>query len=175
MTVLVGPFAIAACLLAVAGLAKAGQPAATAGALAAMRLPHRRWMVRVGGAVEGLLAIAALVSGNVLLALLVAVSYVVFAAFVVGALRAGVPISSCGCLGKADTPPHPVHVAINLGAAAAAVGVALHGGAPISDVLADQSLAGLPFALLVTIGVVAAALAMSALPRTLDATRRARA
>jgi hypothetical protein len=175
MTVLVGPFAIVACLLAAAGLAKAAQPAATAGALAAMRLPHRRWMVRAGGAAEGLLAIAALVSGSVLLAVLVAVSYAAFAGFVVGALRAGVPISSCGCLGKVDTPPHPVHVAVNLFAAAAAVGVALHGGVPISDVLADQPLAGVPFVLLVVVGVVAASLVMSALPRTLDATRRARA
>ena len=37
MSVFAGPFAIAGCLLAIAGVAKATQPAATAGALAALR------------------------------------------------------------------------------------------------------------------------------------------
>jgi methylamine utilization protein MauE len=175
MSVLVGPFAIATCLLAVAGFAKMADPLATAGALGALRLPHHRWMVRVGGGTEGILAVAALVTGNAALAGFVALSYLAFAVFVVAALRAGVPISTCGCFGKIDTPPHPLHVMINLLAAGTAVGLAVDGGTPIMDVLADQPLAGVPFVLLVVVGVGAAALAMSALPRTLDATRSARA
>ncbi len=171
MSVFAGPFAIAACLLAVAGVAKAAQPAATAGALAALRLPHRRWMVRVGGMAEAVLACAALVTGNETLAILVAVSYVGFALFVVGALRKGTPVSSCGCFGKVDMPPHPVHVVLDLLAAFAAIGIAASGGAPIGDVLASQPMAGMPFALLVVIGVAAAGLAMSALPRTLAVAR----
>jgi hypothetical protein len=175
VTVFAGPFAIAACLLAVAGIAKAAQPASTAGALAAMRLPHRRWTVRVGGGAEALLAGVAVVTGNPLPAVLVALSYVAFAGFVVAALRGGTPLSSCGCLGKIDTPPHPLHVTLDLLAAVAAAGFAAAGGVSIADVLADQPLAGVPFLLLVGIGVGAASLTMSALPRTLVAARRSRA
>jgi len=164
-----GPFVLAACLLVVAGIAKAVQPASTAGALAAMHLPHRRWMVRFGGSVEAALACAALLTGNTALTVLVALSYVAFAGFVVAALRIGAPLATCGCFGKIDTPPHALHVVLDLLAASAAVGVALDGGAPISRILADQPWNGAPFALLVAIGAFAAALAMSALPRTLAA------
>jgi hypothetical protein len=175
VTVFVGPFAIATVLLGIAGFAKALQPASTAGALAALHLPHRRWIVRAGGVAEGTLACAALLTGDARLAVLVALSYAAFALFVVAALRARVPVSTCGCFGKIDTPPHPVHIALDLLAAIAAVGVAVRGGAPLFDVLADQPLAGIPFVLLVVVGVSAAALAMSALPRTLAAARAARA
>jgi hypothetical protein len=175
VSVFAGPFAIAASLLAIAGVAKAAQPAATAGALAALRLPHRRWMVRAGGLAEALLACAALVTGSVTLAILVAASYVGFAVFVAAALHKGTPLSSCGCFGKIDTPPHPLHIAIDLLAALAAIGVASHGGASIGDVLADQPMAGVPFALLVVIGVAAAGLTMTSLPRTLTVARGPRA
>jgi hypothetical protein len=175
MSVLVGPFVVAACLLAGAGFAKAVQPASTAGALAAMHLPHRRWMVRTGGFVEAALACVAIVTGNAVLALLVAVSYLAFAGFVIAALRTGAPLASCGCFGKIDTPPHPLHVVLDLLAACAAVGVAIDGGTSISRVLSDQPWNGLPFVLLVAIGVAAAALAMSALPQTLAAARGGRA
>jgi hypothetical protein len=175
MSVLVGPFLVAACLLAVAGFAKAVQPVSTAGALAAMRLPHRRWMVRAGGFVEAALACTAIITGNAVLVLLVAVSYLAFAGFVVAALRAGAPLASCGCFGKIDTPPHALHVVLDLLAACAAVGVAIDGGASISHVISDQPWNGLPFAILVAIGVAAATLAMSALPQTLGAARGGRA
>lgn len=171
MSVFAGPFTIAACLLAIAGLAKAGQPAATAGALAAVGLPNRRWMVRAGGLAEALLACAALATGNVPLALLVAASYVGFAAFVAAALYKGTPLSSCGCFGKIDTPPHPLHIVLDVLAAGTAVGVAADGGASIADVLADQPMAGVPFAVLVIIGTAAAGLTMTALPRTLAVAR----
>jgi hypothetical protein len=175
MSVWVGPFVLATCLLAVAGSAKAVQPASTAGALALMRLPHRRWMVRVGGIVEAALACAALLTGSAVLAVLVAVSYLTFAGFVVAARRTGAPLASCGCLGKIDTPPHLVHVVLDVLAASAAVGVAITGGAPISRVLADQPWGGVPLAILLVIGIWAAGLAMSALPRTLVAARGSRA
>ena len=171
MSVFVGPFAIAACLLGIAGIAKAAQPAATAGALAALRLPHRRWMVRAGGLAEALLASAALATGNEILAILVALSYAGFALFVAAALSRGTPLSSCGCFGKIDTPPHPMHIALDLLAAAAAIGVAAHGGTSIRAVFAEQPMAGVPFALLVMIGVAAAGLCMTALPRTLAVAR----
>ena len=175
MSVFAGPFAIAACLLAIAGFAKAAQPAATAGALAALGLPHRRWMVRAGGVAEAVLACAALVTGDEILTILVAASYVGFAVFVAAALSKGTPLSSCGCFGKIDTPPHPLHLALNLLAACAAIGMASDGGASIGDVIAAQPMAGLPFALLVAIGVAAAGLTMTSLPRTLAVARGRRA
>ncbi|HEX5096499.1 MAG TPA: MauE/DoxX family redox-associated membrane protein [Acidimicrobiia bacterium] len=171
MSALVGPFAIAACLLAIAGVAKSAQPAATAGALAALRLPHQQWMVRTGGLAEALLACAALVTGNAVLAILVALSYTGFALFVAAALSKGTPLSSCGCFGRIDTPPHPVHIVLDLLAAGAAIGVAAHGGTSIRAVLAAQPMGGVPFTLLLVIGVAAAALTMTALPRTLAVAR----
>jgi hypothetical protein len=136
MSAFAGPFAIATCLLALAGFAKAMQPAATAGALAALGLPHRRWLVRAGGSAEALVAFAALVTGDATLAILVAMSYAGFALFVAAALYRGTPLSSCGCFGKIDTPPSPMHVALDLLAAGAAIGFVADGGAPIRDVLA---------------------------------------
>jgi hypothetical protein len=171
MSAFAGPFAIATCLLALAGFAKAMQPAATAGALAALGLPHRRWLVRAGGSAEALLAFAAHVTGDATLAILVAMSYAGFALFVAAALYRGTPLSSCGCFGKIDTPPSPMHVALDLLAAGAAIGFVADGGAPIRDVLASQPMAGVPFALLVVIGVAAAGLTMTALPRTLAVAR----
>ena len=44
----------------------------------------------------------------------VAVSYLAFGAFVVGALRAGTMIGSCGCFGREETPPHAIHVVLDL-------------------------------------------------------------
>lgn len=169
MTPWVGPFAVAAVLLAVAGAAKAASPTATAGALRALGLPGRPVWVRVGGAAEAVLAVAALATGCVPLVVAVGASYLGFAVFVVAALRAGVPVASCGCLGRVDTPPHAVHVVGNLLAASAAFATAATGSPAIASVLRDQPLAGGPFVLLVGVGVAAATLAMAALPRALTA------
>jgi len=174
MSVLAGPFTIACVLLAVGGVLKAVQPLETAGALRAMQLPSAQWLVRVGGVAEALIAVAALLTGWWFLALLVAASYLVFALFVIGALRAGKPLSSCGCFGKVDTPPSLVHVVIDLVAVAVAVGVALAADVALPDVLADQPLAGVPFLLLVVIGVYLVFLAFTALPKTMAAAREPR-
>ncbi len=171
MTVWAGPFALAAVLLVVAGAAKTVSPTATAGALRALGLPGRPLWVRIGGASEALLGAAALATGWVPLVLLVGASYLGFAGFVVAARRAGVPVASCGCLGRVDTPPHAVHVVGNLLCAGAALGAALTGSPAIGSVLADQPMAGVPFVVLVGVGVGAATLAMAALPRALTAAR----
>ena len=107
--------------------------------------------------------------------MLVAASYVgCFVLFVIGALRAGKPLSSCGCFGKVDTPPSIVHVAIDLVAAAVAIGVAVASDAALPDVLADQPLAGVPFVLLVLIGVYLVFLAFTVLPKTMAAAQEVR-
>ena len=176
MSVLAGPFSIAAVLLAAGGAAKAVRPRDTAQALSAVGLTFPRVFparvaVRLGGAIEAAIGVAALLVGGPILCALVAVSYAAFAAFVVVALRTGAPISSCGCFGKVDTPPSVVHVVLDAGFAGVAAGAAFTGGVALPDVLADQPLAGVPFVLLVVIGCSLVFLAFSSLPKTMAAVR----
>lgn len=114
----------AALLLLAAGAAKLTDPSRTAGALAALDWPSSPWLVRGGAAVELLLGASTLVVGGPVLAMLVAVSYLGFARFVMAALRSDTPIGTCGCFGQSDTPPRPVHVVADgllaVGAVAAA-------------------------------------------------------
>jgi hypothetical protein len=176
MSVLAGPFAIAAVLLAVGGALKAVRPRDTAQALVAVgvRFPRvlpARTAVRIGGVVEAVVGVGALLVGGPVLAALVAVSYLAFAAFVAVALRRHAPISSCGCFGKVDTPPSVVHVVINLAAVAVATGAAVVGDVALPDVLRDQPLAGVPFVMLVVIGCSLVFLAFTSLPKTMAAVR----
>jgi hypothetical protein len=176
VSVLAGPFAIAAVLLALGGALKALRPRDTAEALGAvgMRFPRvvpARVAVRFGGAVEAVIGAAALFAGGPVLCALVAVSYLAFAAFVVLALRTGAPISSCGCFGKVDTPPSTVHVVIDVAFAGVAAAAAVTGNVALPDVLADQPLVGVPFLLLLTIGCSLVFLAFTALPKTMAAVR----
>jgi hypothetical protein len=166
---LAGPFAISATLLALGGASKAWQPSDTARALGMLGLPGPQGLVRAGGALELVIGVGALVYGGRAFAVLVAVSYAGFAAFVGLALRRGAPISSCGCFAKADTPPSRLHLVVNVLAALVAAGVAVDPVGGITDVLADQPLLGLPFLLLVGVGVYLTFLALTLLPRTLAA------
>ena len=176
MSVLAGPFAIAAVVLALGGAFKALEPADTAHALGVVGLPASRTLVRVGGALEAILAVGALVTGNPVLAALVAVSYAALRRRRRRRAAVGQPISSCGCFGKVDTPPSALHVVLNLAAAGVAAGAVFVGASEINlpDVLADQPLLGIPFVLLVAIGVGLVFLALTALPKTLAAARSVR-
>jgi hypothetical protein len=176
VSVVAGPFAIAAVLLAAGGALKAARPRDTAQALTAVgvRLPRFlpvRVAVRVGGAVEAVIGAAAVLVGGPVLCALVALSYLAFAGFVVVALRSGAPISSCGCFGKVDTPPSVVHVVLDLAFAGVAAAAAFTGDVALPDVLADQPLAGVPFVLLLVIGCSLVFLAFTALPKTMQAVR----
>ena len=176
MSVLAGPFAIATVLLAVGGAAKAVRPRDTAQALTAVgiRFPRvlpARVVVRVGGAVEAIIGIAALLVGGPVLCALVALSYVAFAGFVLVALRTGAPISSCGCFGKVDTPPSIVHVVLDLAFAGVAAAAAFVGDVALPDVLGDQPLLGIPFLLLLVIGCSLVFLAFTSLPKTMAVVR----
>jgi len=161
-----GPFLIAASLLAAAGVVKVVDPANAVGALRAFGVPVPSAAVRCVGAVEALLAVSAALTGAPVLAALVAASYLLFTAFVLMALARDLPIGSCGCFGKVDTPPSVLHVAVNLGAVAAALGVAVAGdGTGIGHALAAQPLAGLPLLLLVAVGTYAAFTALTVVPQ----------
>ena len=149
MHALAGPYAAAAVLLAAGGLLKAARPGPTVGALRALRLPNGPWLVRVLGAVEVGAGATALAFDSRAAAALVAASYAAFAGFVIVALRRGTMIGSCGCFGRADTPPTPTHLVINLGAAAVSAGVAARpAGTSFAAVVGDQPLLGIPFTML---------------------------
>jgi hypothetical protein len=176
VSVLAGPFAIAAVLLALGGALKAWRPTDTAHALTAVgfRFPRflpARLAVRIGGAAEAVVGLAALIAGGAVFAALVAVSYFAFAGFVLVALRRGAPISSCGCFGKVDTPPSPVHVVLDVAFAGVAAAAVVVGGVALPDVLADQPLLGIPFLLLLAIGCSLVFLAFTSLPKTMAVVR----
>ena len=146
--VLCGPYLVAAGLLAVAGAEKAWHPDATRRALVAAGWPGRRSAVRLGGAFEAVLGVAAIVAGGPVAAAAVAASYLLLAGFVLFALTRGTPLSSCGCFGQVDTPPTAGHLAVNLGAAAVAAGVAAGRRVTIAGAVHGQPLHGVPFVVL---------------------------
>ena len=106
------PLLVASALLAVAGTPKVRDPANTVGALRSIGLRVPPATIRVFGAVETALGVATLLTGARVLAALVALSYAAFSVFLVIALRAGGAVSSCGCVGRADTPPTRSHLAV---------------------------------------------------------------
>src|SRR5438445_8585179 len=110
MEALAGPVVVVSALLALAGGLKVVQPASTAGALRALRLPSALPLVRLLGAAEVVIGVGAGVTFWPPLLALVAALYLAFAAFVVAALGAATPLQSCGCFGTTDTPPSAVHV-----------------------------------------------------------------
>jgi hypothetical protein len=160
-----GPFLVASLLLTAAGVLKAVDPTMTAGALRRAGWPVPPLTVRLGGAIEVFVGVAAILTGSAWAAALVAASYLFFTGFVLVALVRHLPIGSCGCFGKIDTPPSVIHVVVNIGAIVAAVAVALGPGGGIGDVLAEQPLLGLPFLLLTATATYAAFLALTVLPQ----------
>ena len=160
-----GPFVVAALLLAIAGGLKAYDPTMTVGALRAAGRRVPGGVVRSAGGVEAVLAIAAAITGFPVLAGAVGVSYLLFTAFVIVALTRHLPIGTCGCFGRVDTPPSVWHVVVNLGAATSAFAVAARDGGGIASVVRDQPLAGVPFLLLVLAGAYAAFAVLTVVPQ----------
>lgn len=103
---------VALTLLAASGVAKLIDPEPTTGALRAARLPSSRSTVRALGVVEISAAVVGLAWGGPWLLLAVAL-YAGFTLFTYAAVRHELPIQSCGCFGRDDTPPSWVHVVFN--------------------------------------------------------------
>jgi hypothetical protein len=122
--------AIALGLLAAAGVAKTADPTPTGGALRASHLPANPWLVRFLGVVEAAAAVVGLAFGGpwVLAAAMLYLGFLVFTAL---AVRNVVPVQSCGCFGREDTPPSWFHVAFNLIALFGLVGVISTNGSPV--------------------------------------------
>jgi hypothetical protein len=151
MEAIAGPFTVTASLLALGGVSKLVKPLPTAGAVLAVGLPgtallRRPANVRLFGAAEAVLGLAAVATGHRALAALVAATYLGFAAFVVAALLSGNHVQTCGCLGETDVPPHWGHLVLNVAAAAVSLLAAATGGVGgLASTVADQPLAGVPF------------------------------
>jgi len=139
-----GWFFATAALLVVSGSQKLIDGAPTAGALKAAGLPHARpWVVLVAVTEIGIGA-TNLLASNPGAVWAQAALYAAFGVFVASALIRRLPLASCGCFGKADTPPTWMHLVINVLAVAGAVRQASSSSA-LWSVLSDQPLAGLPY------------------------------
>lgn len=147
-----GPFFASAAILIVSGVAKVRSPRPAAAALYAVGLRVPAAVVRVAACAEVALGTAALLRPTPMIAAMVAVAYAGFA--VVAALFVWSPrVRSCGCLGDRDVPPGVVHVALNAGAAVAAVAVTATGLESLPSVVASLGWMG-PFFLLGVAAIV---------------------
>ncbi len=103
---------VALTLLAASGVAKLIDPDPTTGAMRGARLPSSRSTVRVLGVLEISAAVVGVAWGGAWLSLAVAL-YAGFTLFTFVAVRRSLPIQSCGCFGRDDTPPSWIHVVFN--------------------------------------------------------------
>lgn len=99
-------------LLAIAGAPKVAKPFDLQRALRMAGLRVRHPVVRAFGALETAVGVLGLLTGNPVLLAWAALSYLGFAVFVGYALTRSTPLSSCGCFGKADSPPTRTHVVV---------------------------------------------------------------
>jgi hypothetical protein len=159
-----GWFFITAALLAASGGAKIRDPQPTGGALAAAGLPSSRLLVTGLGLGEIVAALAGL-SGRAAGAWAVAALYAGFTGFVAVALIRRLPIQSCGCFGKVDTPPSVGHLLVNSSATLAAAIVAAQGGASLPASLGGRPGVGIPYLGFILLGVFLLWLLLSELPR----------
>ena len=130
--IMAGPYLAAAALLVVAGVPKVVDPMPLVRALRSTGLPSGRPLVRALASGEVLVGAAALAVPGRGTAALVCLAYLAFTGFVGLALARGGVLESCGCFGKADTPPTRAHLAVTalLALAAGALAVAPP-GAPV--------------------------------------------
>lgn len=159
--------AIALGLLGASGIMKLVDPEPTTGAMNVAHLPSSNMLSRLLGLVEIGVAMTALaIAGpSVLLA---AGLYAAFTIFTVVAIVSRIPLQSCGCFGKEDTPPTAIHVTFNALATLALVLVFLTGNGAI-----DWALPTLELVLYLgftAIGVYTTYLLMTRLPQVLTLT-----
>lgn len=168
-----GPYFVIAAILALGGLMKIVRPIDTSNALEAVKLPANTGLVRVMGMLEMTVGATAIATGSRNAAILVAAAYLAFTGFVVYAKSEGTPIQSCGCFGRAETPPSLAHIVINLFSAAIAGLIAWQPLSPVTEILADQPGLGIPLVMLVAVGVYLVYVALTALPVALRAPQSA--
>lgn len=144
MSALAGPVFAFAALLAFAGVQKLAWPRSTATALRAAGLPSSDLAGRVLGLTEIVVAAVALAFGSPITAGLLFLLYGAFTLFS-WRLAAGSDAASCGCFGQTEAPATSLHVALNAIAALVCGAAVIWPTGGLTDVLADQPIAGLPF------------------------------
>ena len=169
MEALAGPVWIAATVLALAGVGKLIDPAPTRGALAAMGLPWRGPVVPAMAVGEVAVGVAAVAVGGSLALGALALWYLGFCGFVAIALARRVPLASCGCLGREDTPPTPGHLVVNALLAVSALVAAFDPFGSVDQVLADQPAGGVALMAWVAAGVAVVYLILAVMPATVAA------
>jgi hypothetical protein len=163
---MIGPYLMACGLLVLAGAMKLVRPAGTVRALAQV-FGLRRLLtaaVPVLAALELALGTAAVIWPRPALAGAVAVSYALFAGFIVTVrLRHGA-LSSCGCFGTPDTPATWLHAVGNVLLGLSAVVIAAQRPAGnLAMILSRQPLHGVPLVLASLVGMSLFVLAFSRL------------
>lgn len=153
---------IALGLLGASGVAKLVDPEPTTGAMRAARLPSSNAISQSLGVVEIVAAVAGLAVGGITV-LLGAGLYAAFVIFTITALSNRIPLQSCGCFGREDTPPTAVHVAYNAVSALGLLALPLLGADPIDWGLPTTTLA--LYAGFAAVGVWASYLTLTLLPR----------
>lgn len=138
-------YGMAAVLLVVAGAFKLVDPSGTVGALRALGVVVDDARVRVLAGAEAALGALALAVANEVVALAVALSYAGFAVVIVVALVRELPIDSCGCLGRLETPPGGRHLLVVGVALLGALGEAADPSASMLERLGDDAADGLLF------------------------------
>lgn len=156
---------IGSLLLVASGGAKWVDGGPTSGALRAARLPSSQFTVRLIASIEVVVGVAALVVDHPAAPLAVAGLYGAFAGFVAWALWRRLPIQSCGCFGRSDTPPTPIHLAVNLALAGSAA--LASGSPPWIDGFATDPFSTIGVFAFATIGVYLLYLILAELPATL--------
>ena len=122
-----------AVLLVVAGVGKVRRPSYTAGAIKSVGVRVKRRSVTLLGTAEVAIGLAAFVASGPVPSTLVGLSYLGFTGFLVLALRKGGAMSSCGCLGRPDTPPTRTHAVLTAALGTAAIATAVGGGVDMRD------------------------------------------
>ena len=162
---LIGLLHLCSGLLAVAGAAKLVAPSGTAQALRAARLPASPVLVRVLGLAEITIGVATILVGGWVLPAAVALLYAGFSGFVAVRLRAGDTVG-CGCFGASTAPLTSGHLVFDVAATLVAVLFVADPAPSLSTVLADQPWAGIPYLMLVALGVTLSVAVLTVLPAT---------
>lgn len=165
-----GWFFLSAALLLVSGGAKLADPGPTSGALRVAGLVSSAGVVYGLAVAEIATGAAALIFGGRWTGWATAILYGAFGGFVILALRRGSPIASCGCFGKADTPPTVIHVFVNAAGVAGGIWAGLSNSPSLVSVLGGQPMAGVPYLFFLAAGTYAAYLLLTALPTVLRPT-----
>jgi hypothetical protein len=159
---------IALGLLGASGVLKLVDPEPTTGAMRGAHLPSSNTVSRLLGVIEIAVAVTGLVSAGVWI-LAAAGLYAAFTVFTAVALITRLPLQSCGCFGRDDTPPTAIHVTFNAIVAGSLVFLYFTGAGPIDWALPIAELIlYLGFSVM---GVYATYLLLTRLPQILQLTK----